>query len=660
MVMNNNSIAIWANHFLDTVLRSHDRTLDKPLLGSDDTITATERQLPLDPEKLAYLRKLIAYILDGRDIAARYNYAVLAAIAVFTIIHWQQKFCNARRRETLAELARDPAKVKIQRGKRSSDDGSGDDIPSSSSSSTLVGTQSPKDVGKSGNIDLERQPLLSYRAKARGSHAASNLKLSNIVRSWLMYQPQPLPIINRSLPSNGTTLFVLGYIGVNIFFQFYGGSIRPEYEFAFADRAGYIFIVNLPLLYLLAAKNQPLKFLTGYSYEALNIFHRRVGEWMCFVAFVHSLGMFLDNVYFEAEWLRVGDVWRFLSHRLVLLGIGAFVSYELLYFTSLGSFRQRWYELFLATHVVLQIAALVFLYLHFWTAKPYVLASLVIFVADRLIWRLSLKSTTLQADLQILEDGKTFLLSADWDIPRQTTWRISSWFGDNITHGWRPMDHVFITAPSLGRTHRLQAHPFTIASSAPEIDSESADSPTHAWLSLLIRAQDGFTSDLLQHARLNSTITLRVDGPYGSADALEMLLATDMAVLIAGGSGIAVVFPLVWDLVHRHGQTHPNREIHLLWVIHSRSHYSWMPQERLDELSQAGVHVTVPEPTVEAGRPDVDAYINDLSLRASSTGAEMGAIVSGPDALNRAARNSCAHAVRNGTKVDLRVEKFGW
>lgn len=662
-----NYISRRANDILTTILRSHDRTFVHELLGADDdTIDATERHIPIDPEKLEYLRRLIAYILDGRDIAALFNYVVLAVLAVFTLIHWQRKFCNARRRESLTKLVEDVPVKKIHRskkpysnGKCSIDEDSSGDVSSSSASSTIVGTRSPAEVVKSEDVDLERQPLLNSRTKTTEA-TRSPLRFGSSVRSWLMYQPRPLPIINRSLPSNGTTLFVLGYIGVNIFLQLYGGSLRPEYEFAFADRAGYIFIVNLPLLYLLAAKNQPVKFLTGYSYEALNIFHRRVGEWMCFIAFVHSLGMVLNELYFEAEWLKAGDSWYFFTHPLVLLGIGAFLCYELLYFTSLGSFRQRWYELFLASHIVLQVGALVFLYFHFHTAKPYVLASLVIFVADRLVWRLLLKSTTLQVDLQVLEDGKTFMLSADWDLPQQRLQQRGRWFGNNITYGWRPMDHIFITAPSLGCTHKLQAHPFTIASAAPEVSDTSGTGSTHAWLNLLIRAHDGFTGDLLQHARLNSTISLRVDGPYGSPDALEMLLATDTAVLVAGGSGIAVVFPVVWELVHKYARSHPDRRIHLLWIIRSHSHRSWMPQERLDDLARAGVYVTIPEPTANAERPDVDAYISDLALGASNPAATMGVVVSGPDALNRTARNACAGAVKLGKKVDLRVEKFGW
>ncbi|KAF3016155.1 hypothetical protein E8E14_008999 [Neopestalotiopsis sp. 37M] len=662
----NISVAHTANELLHAILQSPGATVGDILSGSGDAIHTAERRPITDPDKLKFLREIIALLLNGRKICASFNLTVLATLAILTAIRWLQKFRNGRQVKRLVKETKDATKTSPQAPDKANNhdrrlfvEASRDETPSSSSSSLRTGSRSPREAVKAENHDLERQPLLGRQLPTRAPLGIWR-KITCRIRSWLMYQPRPIPIINRNLPSNGTTLFVLGYIGANIFHHLYGGSFKPEMEFVFADRAGCMFIVNMPLLYLLAAKNQPIKFLTGYSYEALNIFHRRVGEWMCFEALVHSLGMLLDHLFFTVDWLKEGDIWFFLRHPLVLLGIGAFVSYELLFFTSLGSFRQRWYETFLALHVVLQIVALVFLYLHFWTARPYVLACLIIFLADRLIWRLGLKSTSLQADVRVLEDGNTLMLSANWDIFKTKRTLFCRVFGPSIIQGWRPMDHVFITAPSLGRTHRLQAHPFTIASAAPGVPSKGDGNPFHAWLALLVRAQDGFTRDLLHYAQSNPTIKLRVDGPYGSTDALEMFLTSEVSVLIAGGSGIAVVFPLVWELVHKQDHIFPRRQIHLLWVVHSGSHRSWMPQDRIDDLKRAGVHVTIPPPTIEAGRPDVNSYVADLAERSSQSGAEMGVVVSGPDAMNRTARNACASAVGRGHDVKLSVEKFGW
>ncbi|RYP75458.1 hypothetical protein DL771_002343 [Monosporascus sp. 5C6A] len=133
-----------------------------------------------------------------------------------------------------------------------------------------------------------------------------------------------------------------------------------------------------------------------------------------------------------------------------------------------------------------------------------------------------------------------------------------------------------------------------------------------------------------------------------------MLRGSHTAALVAGGSGIAVVFPLAWDLAQR-SATAARRKVMLYWVIHSRAQRSWIPEERLDELRRRGVHVTIPEPTAEAGRPDVPAYVAGLASAASGT---VGIVVSGPDGLSRSVRNTYAQALRRAVDGRLRVEQF--
>ncbi|KAI1088207.1 hypothetical protein F5B19DRAFT_472393 [Rostrohypoxylon terebratum] len=639
----------WALDIFRESLRS-----PRPLLILDDFLDNISslsdnpgRKIPTDPESLKYLRELIASILDGRDIVFTYNIVLLVILVLFTLSHLCERIKEKSRWRTLE----DDSVATSESFRKTSDNSeiANESEAESSSSSTLEGSLSSHVVLKTAGEDVERQPLLGDRRKSHLENSRS--RWLNSLRCWLLYQPRPIPLINRTLPSNGTSLFILAFLGLNIFYQFYKLPLELRFFFAFADRAGIIFIVNLPLLYLLAAKNQPLKLLTGHSYEALNIYHRRVGELLCFEAFVHFAGMLFWRIWCSPAWLKTDSFYSYITHPLILLGIGAFVSYELLYFTSLGSFRERWYEVFLAFHVLLQIAALAFLWLHFFTSRPYVFASLVIFFLDRFIWRLWMKSDNFAADVTILEDEQTLLLSVDWDIPSRS--RTFRGLRQSIRHGWRPADHVFISVPALGRSHSLQAHPFTIASAAP-VPKDDEDSSNHAWLGLLIRVQSGFTSSLLDYARIHSRVNVRLDGPYGSQDPLNMLRSCENAVLIAGGSGIAVVFPMAWNLATSHCR---RRQVHLIWVIHSRAQRSWIPEERITELREHGVRVTIPEPTNEAGRPDIPGHIADLV--ATSEG-KMGFVVSGPDGLNRTARNACAEAVKSGADIQLRVEKFGW
>ncbi|KAK4125381.1 hypothetical protein N657DRAFT_616874 [Parathielavia appendiculata] len=648
-----------------------------------------------DPEKVEYVQQLLDALYEARTIVNCYNVATLLVLIVLALRRWR---ATKKDKEKCRRLTQ-------QRGQGA---------VASSSSSTVAGIVTPPDAK---DVDVESVPLLAgRRATTTRPRTRNSISISRTVRSWLARQPCPIPVINRTLPSNGTSLFILAWLALNILLHFFRLPTQSDFFFIFADRTGCVFIVNLPLLYLLGAKNQPLRALTGYSYEALNIFHRRVGELMCFEAALHFVSMLLWQFFLAREWLvESRSAYVYFTHPMILCGIGALVAYETLYFTSIASFRQRWYEIFLATHVFLQTAALIFLWFHYETSQPYVALSLLIFLGDRLIWRLTLKRTELQADIYMLDED-TYLLSADWDIPRpplpqtNTTPWPTFFRRQSVLYGWHPTDHVFLSVPALGWSHALQAHPFTIASAAPgrpheedELEpaqpepgpsypsSAGSGGPRHAWLTLLIRAHDGFTRELLRHAQMHMMhspsrghrLSVRLDGPYGSPHALDMLRASGCAVLVAGGSGIAVAFPLVWALLHEHGVFGEEEEelgdggtedgkvvstkgremirrVHLLWVTHSREHREWVPESQLEELVERGMDLVVPEPTAEAGRPDVTRLVDGWIERAAAEGREVGVVVSGPDGLNRAVRNVGADAIGRGREVRVAVEKFGW
>jgi len=190
-------------------------------------------------------------------------------------------------------------------------------------------------------------------------------------------------------------------------------------------------------------------------------------------------------------------------------------------------------------------------------------------------------------------------------------------------------------------------------------------------LELIIRAQDGFSADLLSYARRHKSVDIRLDGPYGSQSAVQMLQESDHAIIIAGGSGIAVAWPLVSSLLDVRGNSDPENqytsrkwgEILFIWVVREQSHLAWLGRERLADLEAAGVKCCVPPPTANNGHPDIYGLIDEWVI--SFDGADgmensFGVVASGPDGLNRTARNACAALVREGRNVDIEIEKFGW
>lgn len=634
-----------------------------------DTATARANPPPnkddelFDP-KSPQLRKLVEQILFSRWFVVTYYGVFAAVIIVAAVGHWSTRWRRSHRR------------------RRESEDAS--DTPSSGSSSTTL-RDVDEDTFKT--LASEDTPLLRHRKNT-----------SSLRRRWTSfctYQPKPtfaLTAPANHLPANGTTLTILSLFAVNLFYLFFHTPISIPMLFAFADRAGLCFVMNLPVLYVLAAKtNQPLQYLTGWSYEGLNIFHRRLGEWMTVLAALHGAGMMgvwytlLRPLHFSLE--------RFLSSRVILLGIFALVAYLAIYVTSIGWMRYLCYEKFLVLHIVLQVAALVLLFFHHHDARPYVIASFAVWTFDRICMRLFWSTRKFVATLQIAPDKTTVLLFCDIQIADN-----KSVLRTNITQGWKPSQHVFITVPGIGWRHRLQAHPFTIASPAP-----CSVLPGSSWpLQLTIRAQDGFSKDLLEYAEFHQHTEILIDGPYGSTDALEASRAADRVCLVAGGSGVAVTYPLAWDLnvsqtpqsivssrtVYKNGKKVVSPiasianlsnadQVTQLWVRRDGSSNAWITwyprHEEVRHQECVSTMTTTPEDETvvdlitsrfETGdmhmRPDLYLELKNWVQSRLSGEEKLVVVVSGPDGLVRDVRNSVALLQKGGHDIAVHVEKFGW
>ena len=186
-------------------------------------------------------------------------------------------------------------------------------------------------------------------------------------------------------------------------------------------------------------------------------------------------------------------------------------------------------------------------------------------------------------------------------------------------------------------------------------------------LDLLVRSYDGFTSDLLKHAFMTRSLRVRIDGPYGGCHARDTAEDADQAILVAGGSGIAVIWPIVHFLVSenkRDADAEPGQKavskqkILFIWVVQQRSQLSWISEKELEEVRNADVEVLVPPPTREVFcRPDLTKIISE---RVAECKGRTGVVASGPNSMGRDVRNACASLISQGKDVNITIEKFGW
>ncbi|KAK5061257.1 hypothetical protein LTR84_007799 [Exophiala bonariae] len=467
----------------------------------------------LDPE---HIRRIIAAILWHRKFILTYYLAIGSIIAIscsVTLYHRARRWHRKRQAHNASNIL-----------------ATSSSSTSSSSSSTLH-EASIFPATK----NTETTPLLASEKTVLRPRPA----FLNRLKACLIYQPRPIYALTSRvnvLPDNATTISILLFAALNLFYLLFRAPLQLEWIFIIGDRAGLLFVVNLPVLYILAAKtNQPIKFLTGWSYEGLNLFHRRLGEWMIIFSVIHMFGML--TVWYTILRPLGYTIIIYLTSPTVYLGIVAILSYFVIYATSTGWFRQLYYEAFLGLHIAFQAAALVFLFFHYPTAKPYVVATFLVWAIDRVFWRSTLSSRKFIATLEVAPDEKTVLVHCDIDLQQRT-------FGmrTGLHHGWQPGQHLFLTVPSMGTKHRFQTHPFTIASPAPPEEVGIKSWP----LQLIIRSIDGFSLDLLNYARHHQHCEVILEGPHGAMHAPEAANHSDRVCFVAGGSGIAVTYPLAW------------------------------------------------------------------------------------------------------------------
>ena len=242
---------------------------------------------------LAGFRKIIEGIQFSRQFILSYQVVLLCSLLLCTSIHWISRLrCWLRVRRM--GRARHDDEIKTGR----------------SSSSSTLNSATIEPIAK---LD-ETSPLLQADCHKRTLLSSMTCR----TRAFFVYQPSPIPVIHKTLPSNGCTLLILAFLALQVFYTLYNVHLSVPMLFVLADRAGLVFVANLPLLYLLAAKNQPIKLLTGYSYESLNIFHRRLGEIMCLLALLHSLGML--GVWYTILRPTGSTFASFVLSKIILLG----------------------------------------------------------------------------------------------------------------------------------------------------------------------------------------------------------------------------------------------------------------------------------------------------------------------------------------------------
>ncbi|KAF2097784.1 ferric-chelate reductase [Rhizodiscina lignyota] len=416
-------------------------------------------------------------------------------------------------------------------------------------------------------------------------------------RGWFLHMPLAGKV--SLVIANAVTLLVMCFYG-------WDSLASLNYE-DIGYRTGFVTIMQLPLIFLLAGKNNIVGFLTGFSYEKLNWLHRWTARCMWLTATIHF-------GYWLADWWPYGD---FVSVKIKTDPITwrGLVAWCILGWINLSSSTpiRRWgHEFFVLQHIVSFAVMVGFIYWHvpsenhvwIWIVTAFFWFDRVVRGANVLYHNLSIfhPKQRKQGNMSIWACHAEFT-----PLPHNTT-RITI---HNPPISWKAGQHMFLSCHSLVP---LQSHPFTAASI-----------PEDGKLEFLVQAQKGATRRFFRHAeklaqlptsangtRVSTTRAVAVEGPYGRMRPLRQF---DSVVLFAGSTGATFAIPLLRDIVAAWNSSTegypkaggifavPNvavtRRIRFVWCVKSRGQLGWFASqlatviEDVEALKRDGVDVEV-------------------------------------------------------------------
>lgn len=441
---------------------------------------------------------------------------------------------------------------------------------------------------------------LRLSAASRAQHAPAkpksyffrwNATVTALTREASHASLAPIAFRGRQIrmPTFGRTAIVLANLVVLLVFCFY--KLHPKDRWQFEDigyRTGFVSVAQLPLIFLLAGKNNIIGWLTGMSHERLNWLHRWTARSLLLTSTIHF-------GYFLADWWPYGD---FASRKLrtdpiTRRGLIAWAFLAWIVISSMTPIRGWNYEFFVLQHLVSFAVFIGFVYIHCPAeVRVYVWLPVGIFFFDRLVRTLYLLYTNLAIfhpkQRKQGQMGGLWACRAEFTPLLHDTTRITI---ANPPISWRPGQHVFLSCHSIVP---LQSHPFTVASI-----------PEDGKMEFLVKAERGGTRRFFKHAEklggLPTSVTdvavcekrsVAIEGPYGRIRPLRQF---DSVIFFAGSTGATFTMPLMRDIAAawRRAIDPPKekgglfnttsgavtRHIRFVWVVKSRGQLGWFSSQ---------------------------------------------------------------------------------
>ncbi|KIK58003.1 hypothetical protein GYMLUDRAFT_75092 [Collybiopsis luxurians FD-317 M1] len=353
-----------------------------------------------------------------------------------------------------------------------------------------------------------------------------------------------------------------------------------------SNRAGFMAIAQLPVVFLFATKNSIVSLLLGpgHGYEKLNYIHRWSSRCLFLGAVVHGSLWIRNHLQYDIQIIGAQKETSGVAALGVLCG---------LVLTSIRPVRKRLWSFFWVLHVLGFVAFFITICYHTQYAPPWIFPPLAFYAADMLMrmLRVRIKDATLNA----VDSNMTLIRVQDCD---------SNWIAGQ---------HVRVRVFFSGRV--FESHPLTIMNAPFNTTCLASPSSTENGRGIILgaRVTGDWTRALNKYAEaegkviqakdalwtaekkkspsnddqsisdLRATlpevpIQVMLDGPYGGCSV--DLGQYETALLIAGGSGATFTIGILDDIVGRclrRGRLNgeKTRRIEFVWCLRSYGTIQW-------------------------------------------------------------------------------------
>lgn len=483
------------------------------------------------------------------------------------------------------------------------------------------------------------------------------------------------------VPTRGQMMYILLISLLNLVLLVAPYTIKqPQASFAtkenqllsiVGNRAGSMAMGNVVALFLFSSRNSILLYVTDWSYSTYLLLHRWLGYWAVLHTAIHSVMLwryYVEAGSYSAETLRLYWQWGI---------VGTVAVCGLMLFSCL-TIRQKFYEFFIVSHVLLSLLFLIGFYYHIWYVYQYNWGYEIWMYVAAGIWAVE---RLFRIGRMVFQGSRTAVVTV---IPATDDeyLRIEVQ-GNEINPGvayvcfptlsWRFWEsHPFsisgyIPRPSLSHTNFSNIESCSDASPRSDGTNERAavtfvnvDETAHcadgyASTTFFARTRGGITKLLKDKAFSASGQRIRmrvlIDGSYDhSGNVHHQLAKCSNALYIAGGVGITAVLPYM----KASGQ--------------NRAKLFWSSRKAglIDDLAAtlAALPSTVEIKTLVGERFDLDAVITQelVTQNATSIGC-LGIVVSGPPGMADDVRSKAVKTARSSQQSRPYIlidEAFSW